>query len=89
KGWNEIQKGADVKIPKFFYFVIKYITPLYILVILLYWGFTEAVPTLFMHNIPDEQIPYRWATRVFMLLFFALLCFLVHKAWKLNKPRYE
>ncbi len=89
KGWNEIQKGADIKIPKFFYFVIKYITPLYISVILVYWGFTDAVPTLLMHNIPAEQIPYRWATRLFMLLFFALLCFLVHKAWKLNKPRYE
>ncbi|MCX7908723.1 MAG: sodium-dependent transporter [Ignavibacteria bacterium] len=89
KGWAEINKGADIKIPKFFYYVIKYITPLYLLIILVYWALTDAIPTLLMSNIPSEQIPYRWLARVFMVSVFALLSFLVYKAWKLNKPRYE
>lgn len=89
KGWEEINKGADIKIPKFFYFVIKYITPLYLIVILVYWSLTDAIPTLLMENIPQEQIPYRWGARFFMLIVFSLLCFLVYKAWKLNKPRYQ
>ncbi len=89
KGWQEINQGADIKIPKFFYFVIKYVTPLYILTILVYWIFTDAISTLLMTNIPDEQIPFRWGARLFMITIFALLCVLVHKAWKLNKPRYE
>lgn len=89
KGWNEITSGADIKVPKFFYYVIKYVTPLYILSILLYWGFTDAVPTLLMSNIPSEQIPFRWGARAFMLIVFAGICYMVYKAWKINKPRYD
>ena len=33
KGWEEINRGADIVIPKFFKFVIKYITPTFILII--------------------------------------------------------
>lgn len=33
KGWEEINRGSDIVIPKFFKFVIKYITPVFILVI--------------------------------------------------------
>ena len=33
KGWEEINRGADIVIPKFFRFVIKYITPAFILII--------------------------------------------------------
>lgn len=33
KGWAEINEGSDIKIPYFFKFVIKYITPLLILVV--------------------------------------------------------
>jgi SNF family Na+-dependent transporter len=89
KGWEEITRGADIKVPVLFKYVIKYITPLYILIILVYWGITDAIPTLLMENIPSEQLPYRWGARAFMAIVFALLCYLVHKAWKLNKPRYE
>lgn len=33
KGWAEITRGADLKVPLIFRFVIKYVTPLFILVI--------------------------------------------------------
>lgn len=33
KGWEEINRGADIKIPTFFKFVIKYITPLFLLAV--------------------------------------------------------
>ncbi|HSN68539.1 MAG TPA: sodium:calcium symporter, partial [Thermoanaerobaculia bacterium] len=35
KGWDEITRGSDIKVPVFFKFVIKWITPLFILVIFL------------------------------------------------------
>jgi SNF family Na+-dependent transporter len=35
KGWDEITRGADIKVPLFFRFVIKWITPVFILVIFL------------------------------------------------------
>lgn len=33
KGWKEITRGADIKVPHFYKFVIKWITPIFILVI--------------------------------------------------------
>jgi SNF family Na+-dependent transporter len=35
KGWNEITRGAEIKVPSFYKFVIKWITPFFIFVILL------------------------------------------------------
>lgn len=31
--WNEINKGADIKIPYFFRYILKYVTPLFLLVV--------------------------------------------------------
>lgn len=33
KGWAEITRGADIKVPYFFRYIIKYVTPAFILVI--------------------------------------------------------
>jgi len=33
RGWKQIQRGADIRIPSFFKFVIKYITPLFLLAV--------------------------------------------------------
>jgi hypothetical protein len=33
KGWEEINRGADIKIPHFFRFVIKYVTPVFLLAV--------------------------------------------------------
>jgi hypothetical protein len=39
RGWEELKKGADLKVPRAFYYVIKYITPTFLLVILLAYIF--------------------------------------------------
>lgn len=33
KGWEEITRGADIVVPRFFRFVIRYVTPIFILVV--------------------------------------------------------
>jgi SNF family Na+-dependent transporter len=33
RGWEEITRGADIEVPRFFRFVIQYVTPLFILVV--------------------------------------------------------
>jgi SNF family Na+-dependent transporter len=40
KGWDEINYGADIKVPKIYKFIIKWVTPLFILVIFLASLFT-------------------------------------------------
>jgi SNF family Na+-dependent transporter len=85
KGWQEINKGALIKIPKIYYFIIKYVTPVYLIAILLSWTINDAIPILLMDNIPTEQIPYRWAARALMLGIILALLVLIHLAWKKNE----
>jgi hypothetical protein len=35
KGWEEITRGADIKVPHFYRFVIKYITPVFLIAVFL------------------------------------------------------
>ena len=35
KGWAEMMRGADLKVPRFFFYVMKYVTPTLLIVILL------------------------------------------------------
>ncbi len=35
RGWAELMKGADLRVPRIFYYVIKYVTPVFLLVIML------------------------------------------------------
>ncbi len=35
RGWDEITRGADIQVPLFFKYVIKYVTPAFILVVFL------------------------------------------------------
>ena len=57
KGWEEITRGADIKVPGIFRYVIKYVTPIFILVVFVGallspvggdWG--GAVSSLFAGN---------------------------------------
>jgi len=34
KGWEEITRGAEIKVPGFFKFIIKFVTPLFLGIIL-------------------------------------------------------
>ena len=37
KGWREAHRGAVLRIPRIFKFIIKYVSPLYLLVIFVFW----------------------------------------------------
>jgi SNF family Na+-dependent transporter len=55
KGWKEINMGADIKIPTIFKYIIKYVTPFFLLVILISWTVQDAIPILLMDNISPEK----------------------------------
>jgi SNF family Na+-dependent transporter len=82
KGWEEMHKGADFKIPGVFKFVMKYITPVYMLAILGVWTYQDAVGKFLMKGEPAERHPYLWAARALLALIILTVCVMVHKAWK-------
>lgn len=89
--WRSLHEGADIRIPRVFKFVMTYITPLYLLILLTWWGVQEAWPllTLAPHadgtpRYPAESVPYVHASRAIIVAFAVIAVFLVRAAWKRN-----
>lgn len=88
KGWAEMHKGADLKVPVIFKFIIQWVTPFYMLIMLGFWTYQEAVPKLLMHNEEASRHPYLWAARGLYLLLILISIWMVRVAWK-NKEKSE
>jgi SNF family Na+-dependent transporter len=77
--WEEIMRGSKIKIPRIFYYIMKYVTPLFILIILLAWGY-EQLPAIIAKA--DRNI---WVTRGFLFALLVAHAVAVKFAWKRRK----
>jgi SNF family Na+-dependent transporter len=82
KAWKEMNEGGDIQIPRIFYYIMKFITPLVLFIIMIWWFVNDALPVLLLQNAAPESVPYIWGARVLMILIFAGLIYMVNKAWK-------
>lgn len=82
KAWDEIHKGADMRVPRLYKFIIKYITPLFLMCILIMWFSQEWLPIIFMKNVAAQDRPYILTIRIGLLLIFLTLAILVKLAWR-------
>lgn len=80
--WEEIHRGADMRIPRIYKFIIKYVTPTFLIFILGVWLWQEWIPVILMQNVPLENKPYILGTRAGLLALFAVLALLVKIAWR-------
>ena len=82
KAWEEIHHGADLKVPRIYKFIIKYVTPLFLLIILSWWFVKEWLPLIMMKNIASESRIYILATRIGLAILFLAIAILVKIAWE-------
>lgn len=99
RGWKEINRGADIRVPVVFKYLIKYITPL-----ILAWVFFASLPDIInkitnkdihakiaVTSDPAElaalndQITWLTASRILLLAIWAGIAFLVYLAYKKRK----
>ncbi len=85
KGYEELMRGADIRIPAWFKWVFKFITPLFLIAILGYWAATDAWRVLLLEGVSPEDIPHRWAARGLMVAFSIGICWMVYRAWQYRK----
>jgi SNF family Na+-dependent transporter len=85
RAWEEIHQGAQMSIPKVYKFIIKYITPLFLFIILGMWFKQEWLPVIIMKNVTGQDKPFIFATRLGLLLLFIILGILVKIAWGSRK----
>ena len=85
--WAEITQGAQMRIPPFFRFVLTWVTPLFLLVLMGWWTVQDAIPTLLMKGKPEAEIPVRWASRAVMFGILVAQLWLIGLAWRRRKAQ--
>jgi hypothetical protein len=71
--WHEITMGADIKVPKIFYYMLKYITPFFLFVLLGTWLYQSGFETIFMKDVKAENLLYVIGVRVMLSLMLLAL----------------
>ena len=89
RAWEEVHHGADMKIPGIYKYIIKYVTPVFLLAVLGAWFFQEWLPIIRMDNISPANRPYIMATRAGLCALFLVLAVMVKIAWRKRKMRGE
>ena len=89
QAWDEIHKGADMRVPKAYKFIIKYITPLFLFFILGMWLWQQWIQIILMKNVSTANHTFIQATRIGLLLIFLILVVLVRIAWRRKKALAE
>ncbi len=81
KAWEELNKYADIKVPKIFYYILTYISPVFLIIILGWWIFTELPSKLIPENING------WIARGFILVTALIGIYLIKTAWERKNGR--
>ena len=89
--WHSIHQGADIRIPGVFKFVMTYITPLFLFIILGWWAVTEAYPILTLAgnksaggDIPAGMEIWVHVSRLLIVAFTVFFLVMIRIAWKKN-----
>jgi SNF family Na+-dependent transporter len=82
KAWTELHIGSSIRLPVFFKYVTKYVTPVFLLGILGFWFYKEWIPLIMMKGVAPEDMPYILGTRLGLLAILVILCILVRIAWQ-------
>lgn len=76
KAWKEMTRDNDINLPSVFYYLIKYIVPLILLIILISWGM-QSLP----EKIKENHLNI-WIARIFIILLIIFSAILVKKIWE-------
>ncbi len=72
RAWEEINRGGLFKVPRFFYFIMKYVTPVVLSVIIISWS-TSILPSVLSSK--DLQV---WIARGVLISIMLILVFMIY-----------
>lgn len=93
KVWEEMHRGALLRVPRFFFYCAKYVTPLFLIAILGTWGYENVVRPLLTGELFTRPIEaaglevgwHIWMVRGFVILVFVAQLFAIWYAWNVRK----
>lgn len=88
--WEELTRGADIRIPRIFYYVMRYVTPLCLGVLLVAWvwqDITSESSIILLSGAGEESRPFLWFSRASIAGIIAAGMALVYLASKRRKRK--
>ena len=82
KTWEEMHYGADITIPRFYKFIMKYITPSFLFIILVVWSIQKGWPVVAMEGVAAADKPYILSARIVLIALALSIGFGIQFAWK-------
>ena len=88
RAWASIHEGADIRIPRIFRFILTFVTPAYLIIILGWWAATDAWPILMLDRaagggpVDPATTPYIWGARAALVVIAVVFAVLVRVAWR-------
>jgi SNF family Na+-dependent transporter len=74
RGWDEITRGAKLRIPGVFRFVIAWVMPIGMGAILLAWSATNLLPELSLAKVDEADRPYVVGARLMLVALLVGYC---------------
>jgi hypothetical protein len=93
QGWEEMNRGADIRIHRVFKFIIRYVTPTFLIVLLVLWFVIGGgFKSIFLTQLKVQQITFlglEMSNRAFILfmrlmiiIFLGVINLAIYLAWK-------
>jgi len=89
KGWSEMHAGADLQVPRIFYYVMKYVTPVFALTLVVWSAQDSLWRRITMQAAPPENVPFLWLARAMILAMAGFLIWGVRHAWRTHPKFFE
>lgn len=85
RGFEELQRGAEIRIPKFFMFIIKYVSPVYLVTVFVVWLWQTA--GTYVRKIgSDPVVAASVGFMVLVFVFFWLVTAQSVRRWNKLRP---
>ncbi|MBN2308987.1 MAG: sodium-dependent transporter [Candidatus Hydrogenedentes bacterium] len=89
KGWQEMHLGADLRIPRIFFYIMRFVTPVFAIGLLVWWTAHGFLDALLMKGVDPANKPYLWLARAIIAGGFILLAWGVSHAWRTHPKFFE
>jgi len=82
RAWAELNHGAEIRLPIIFKYIIKYVTPTILIIILAVWTIKMGIPTIMMKGVGPEDKIWVLCTRIAFVVSSLIVILLIKHAWK-------
>lgn len=89
KGWKEMHHGADLRVPRVFYYIMKYVTPVYAAGLVVWYVRGGLWSKITMEGVADEHTRYLWLARAMILAVAGFLFWGIRHAWRTHPKFFE